>query len=60
MGINGHVDGGEGAVRHGAAQGTGQGETRVQVNALGGLVGGQGNRRGSHRDGGEVSETRKE
>lgn len=60
MGINGHVDWGEGAVRHGAAKGAGQGETRVQVDALGGLVGGQGNMRGSHRDGGEIRETRKE
>lgn len=43
MGTNGHVDRGEGAVGDGAAQGAGEGEARVEVDALGGLLGGQGN-----------------
>lgn len=43
-GANEHVDRGEGAMRDGAAQGTGKGEARVEVDALGGLLGGQGNR----------------
>lgn len=58
MGANGHVNRREGAVRHGAAQGTGKGETRVEVDTLGRLLGGQSNRRGSHCDGDEYTRRR--